>query len=542
MKIWRAFHPQCFNHPPCFESSGIRQLQNQALNPNSCQVPLFPPACYPDDTSGGEGGEAGEDAEKGCDGSNNVIPRDPLVLDLNGDGVKLTRLAQSRAYFDLDGDGFANRTSWLNPEDGFLALDANGNGRIDDIEELFGNPRQTGYEELSLLDSNTDGVINEKDAAFAALQVWQDKNGDGVTQTGELHTLQQVGIVSISLAYQDIAAQADSDGQIARQGSFTWANGTEGVAAETSGIAADVLFTSNPTFTRYVGEVQIDPEIQTVGNIKGYGQMPDLHIAMSLSAEFKTYVLNLFANADLDTLLANFETLLVKWAGVENITITQIDPAHKLNVNPQTSQVNFALAGESFTLEQLGVIKQYAGLEVLKLGDGQWQEGGGIVTTGGYYRQAYDKLSSNLLVKFAVANGLLTNIAPDLRYDPDTDLLSIHRVIDSEAFETALTTIVKNPADANGVTQQWLFITALNEIDTRDTLSDAITRWLGSSEYEPEALLSAFENPLFQRMKSSLSLRLGYGTVGAETLHGSAARDVIMGFAGNDALFGGVGD
>ena len=56
------------------------------------------------------------------------------------------------------------------------------------------------------------------------------------------------------------------------------------VSGETSGIAADVLFTASATYTRYAGEVQIDPEVLALGNIKGYVQLPDLNIAMSLNA------------------------------------------------------------------------------------------------------------------------------------------------------------------------------------------------------------------------------------------------------------------
>ena len=81
--------------------------------------------------------------------------------------------------------------------------------------------------------------------------------------------------------------QRDSDGQIARQGSFTWADGKLGIAAETTGIAADVLFLPNSTFTRFVGDVDIDPAVLAVGNIKGYGKMADLRIAMSMDSGLK---------------------------------------------------------------------------------------------------------------------------------------------------------------------------------------------------------------------------------------------------------------
>jgi hypothetical protein len=80
--------------------------------------------------------------------------------------------------------------------------------------------------------------------------------------------------------------------------------------------------------------------------------------------------------------------------------------------------------GITLTLEQLGVIKTYSGMDVLRIGDGEWWENGRIQTTGALYQQAWETLYSNLLVKFSVANGLLDGILPGITYDADTDLLS----------------------------------------------------------------------------------------------------------------------
>jgi len=54
-------------------------------------------------------------------------PQDPLVIDLDGDGIELKSLQDSNVRFDLDGDGFAERTGWVGPDDGLLAVDSNGN-------------------------------------------------------------------------------------------------------------------------------------------------------------------------------------------------------------------------------------------------------------------------------------------------------------------------------------------------------------------------------------------------------------------------------
>jgi Ca2+-binding RTX toxin-like protein len=82
-------------------------------------------------------------------------PRDPLVLDLNNDGILLTTVENSDSFFDIDADGILEQSAWLNGDDGFLALDRNGNGRIDDISELFGSGTTSGFDELRELDTNS---------------------------------------------------------------------------------------------------------------------------------------------------------------------------------------------------------------------------------------------------------------------------------------------------------------------------------------------------------------------------------------------------
>lgn len=67
----------------------------------------------------------------------NQRPIDPILIDLDGDGIELTALNRSSSFFDLDGDGFRERAGWVNPDDGLLALDRDGNGRIEGIAELF---------------------------------------------------------------------------------------------------------------------------------------------------------------------------------------------------------------------------------------------------------------------------------------------------------------------------------------------------------------------------------------------------------------------
>ena len=126
-------------------------------------------------------------------------PVSPLVLDMDGDGIELVALSDSKAMFDLDSDGFAQHTGWVASDDALLAIDRNDNGQIDDIDEVFGNGTVDGFSELAEMDSNEDGKIDASDERFGDLLLWRDKNGDGRSETDELQGLAEGGVKSIDL-------------------------------------------------------------------------------------------------------------------------------------------------------------------------------------------------------------------------------------------------------------------------------------------------------------------------------------------------------
>ncbi len=152
----------------------------------------------------------------------------PIAIDLNGDGIQTVSRANSTGGFDLLGNGKSIQSGWLSGEDGFLAVDRNGNGRIDDINELFGgNNKGDGYAKLAAFDSNGDGVVDANDAAFADLRVWKDANGNHQTDAGELLTLDEAGVASLSLAYQAVPLMDGNGNLHLERGSATLADGTE---------------------------------------------------------------------------------------------------------------------------------------------------------------------------------------------------------------------------------------------------------------------------------------------------------------------------
>ncbi|MES2159525.1 MAG: SdrD B-like domain-containing protein, partial [Pseudomonadota bacterium] len=129
----------------------------------------------------------------------------PIAIDLNGDGIHTIARGAMQGSFDLLGTGKAIQSGWLSASDGFLAIDSNGNGKIDSINELFGGASKgSGFAKLASYDSNHDGMVDAKDAQFASLLVWQDKNSDGKTDAGELMSLRDAGVASLKVAYTEL--------------------------------------------------------------------------------------------------------------------------------------------------------------------------------------------------------------------------------------------------------------------------------------------------------------------------------------------------
>ena len=272
-------------------------------------------------------------AKSAADAAKAVLPprRDPLTLDLDGDGLETTAIAATNPIlFDHDGDGVKNGTGWVKPDDGFLVLDKNGNGTIDNGRELFGDSTILtsgaragqnaidGFDALTDLDSlanggNADGKISNLDTQFANLRIWRDLNQDGISQTGELFTLASLNIASINVAKTAHSQTLSNGNQIADIGSYTKTDGTQVAVGEVTGSLADINLASD-TFHRSFTNVLDTTSVATLPDMQGSGKVRDLREAATQSTTLQTLLTQYSAATTRAGQMALIDQLLDAWA------------------------------------------------------------------------------------------------------------------------------------------------------------------------------------------------------------------------------------
>jgi hypothetical protein len=174
------------------------------------RTPAPPPPPPPPAGCGNVGGDGfspvnGGAGDDGCS---------PIVIDTTGAGIRLTS-ATGGVEFDMRGDGHPIHLAWTAPgsRTAFLALPGN-NGIVNNGTQLFGNftpqppsSAPNGFAALAVYDQrdhggNGDGVLDQSDQIFTSLRLWIDQNHDGICQPEELHTLPELGVLSIDLKYE----------------------------------------------------------------------------------------------------------------------------------------------------------------------------------------------------------------------------------------------------------------------------------------------------------------------------------------------------
>lgn len=511
-------------------------------------------ALLPQGLPGGDGPSSIDDLTPGNDGSHIAPPPakpgwsddalnpflfapqqdSPLVLDLDGDGIELTALNSSAPtnFFDIDGDGFREATGWVSPDDGLLARDINENGRIDDVSELFGSPSTDGFAVLSLLDSNGDLVIDQNDAAFSELLIWQDENGDGLSQTEELHDLAYYGIMSIDLAGIAGSASVIAGNQISHTSTFTYVNGSHGAIVDAWFSVDNVLSTY-----QYDLSFEVDERVFVLPNLRGLGELPSLYIAMSLDngsggllemVEGVADGFSLASFASEASLRAEIEEILFRWA---NVT----EEGQNFTEGPYAGQA--AYAEEVQFLEKLfGVMSESTRYN--PDGTGGRVPGGSGRALAESFEIAYQNLSAQLLIQ--VGAGVLFEDAAT--YDSLFDYYSGEFVGDLALSEAGIDSLIAF-ATASGVDAEAYWLAVAKFLDTVKgfaNFSSTENGWMDAAIYDsdPGLTWSGIKDlAAFEYQPSTI-----YGTNDDDVIDGTAGDNIIHGYTGNDVIDGKAGN
>jgi Ca2+-binding RTX toxin-like protein len=443
---------------------------------------------------------------------------DPVVLDLDGDGYELTTQGNSHTYFEFDSDGFGERTGWLRGgDDGFLVRDSNGNGNIDDVTEMFGNATTSGFAMLGAYDLNADGKIDASDAIFSELRVWQDANGNAVVDPGELKSLSELGIVSISLANSAPAEPTDAAGNaIVHTGHFTRADGT-------TGNLADVALDIDQTASRWLGDSTVSPEAAALPQLTGFGEIKDLRVAMTGDATLEAMVSSFVQQAgnDLPTLKASAEAILYEWAGVEGVAAT-------------------AIGGDGFDARKLAFLEKYSGYQLMPRDVNGAPLTANLAEMESLWADQVTRLTLRLVVQ-----GPMADEFAGISYRADLDLL----VADTptalkDLYHRLLADLPSDPAAALAEWQGWApLLGAMAEGMRR---SDAN---LVRGDYVAAQLLAGMDGvaqPLsYSQLAGALGIdNLRLGTAGNDALTRGSASDTavyVLQGGGTDSVTGGSG-
>jgi hypothetical protein len=189
-----------------------------------------------------------------CNGNCICANASPIIIDVEGEGFHLTS-PENGVNFDIGAVGFKDRIGWTDPKyhNAFLVLDRNHDNVIDSGKELFGGATQqplsddpNGFRALAVFDlpengGNGDGIIDSLDSVWSELRLWIDANHDGVSQSQELHRLEEEGVYSIALDYKLSPMRDAFANQFAYKGRVNVRNHPPG--DEVDRIIYDVIFT-----------------------------------------------------------------------------------------------------------------------------------------------------------------------------------------------------------------------------------------------------------------------------------------------------------
>lgn len=421
----------------------------------------------------------------------------PLVLDMDGDGIETLDISKNNVWFDMNNDNFTEKVGWVSGDDALLAIDKNNNGLIDNQSELFGSIDTKGFNDLKIYDSNNDGIINNNDEQYANLKLWQDINEDGLTDVGELKSLAEAGIESINLGYHTVNKD-DNFNNIAEISTYTTTDGQVK-------IIGDVLFAYNKVYTAYKGEYILSENVLDLPWIRGYGQIKDLQLEASSNLELLQLIQDLSIEDNAKIVYDSIDQLLYLWTGAISIDANEMNGYVKSRITHVVSKF------------------LNTDLNNILLEDKKYIEG--------VYALIKDKIFVNFIAQTKIGNSF------EINYDFLNDTI----IYNDNTYEK----LVQNLTNQDVFLASYIITKILGIAGTLDVnkLAYAITE-----EGYGASLISYF-NSGFKFLDSGEVAIVDantpmyvIGTSGNDTITGTDNADIIYGMDGDDILNGGAGD
>ena len=460
-------------------------------------------------TSPGSGVDAGAVAENGIGETNGqfdnseTVRYDPLILDLTKDDYDINKKT-SGAYFDLNCDGFAERINWTTT-DGILAIDKNGNGKIDDGNEVFsdffildnGEKASNGFEALVQYDKNEDGVIDSSDSVFNDLLLWIDSNGNGSVDAGELSRLTDHGISYINTKYEDVNRSTNSEAVIGHESTFGYEDGTESKIGE-MWVSSD-LYDSMENVA-----IDITDAVKGLPNVRSFGKVNSLHTAMALdeSGELQRLVEQFVEETDRNARKAIVEDILA--------------------VLCNTSDIPAKSRGSYINAEHLAVIETVLGKEFNGRGGANPNPNAAAILN-----KVYEQICD--IYYYAMLGSSIGN-----------HLTYIHESVDANGLHTY---------DIDNFSKYTLFTLECGAIDENEFVDicsyldyfSMVMKKDHSLYLEFREFISKYADKYIPLVNSAAYGAI-FGSASDDTLNGTTSGDLIFGDSGDDDINGGNGE
>ncbi|WP_432695228.1 calcium-binding protein [Marinobacterium sp. YM272] len=468
------------------ELSGVLDNVSDQEDPEDCGLPTDP-------------------SDKKIDFSGAEKITSPLVVDLDGDGVE-TLAKTEYIYFDHDGNGVAERTGWVASDDGILVMDKNGDGQISSGNELFGSNTQlangdaaaNGFVALSQYDDNSDSVIDHLDAAYSTINVWQDLDSDGKVDEGEILSLADAGISSLSTSWVNTSV-LDGKGNVIKQTSTATTVDGSSVAL------SDVWFGTDAGHSITVEKLELSEEIQALPEAKGFGNLHNLSQAMARDEVLQSLVQQFVDAPDDTSRRAMLNGIIFQWAGVSDIDPYSRDPSR--------------IYGHVIDARKLETLEALAGRNYL----GTW-------CWGERDPNPHGRAAPVLNSQYEEFKGFIyAQLMAGSAFKEVFDLIEVEFNMDTLEFFQEMGAFTD-------------YLVGLAESGEVVALSRVYGVLVGLGEFYPQMSKAAAQLKSNATLAPLIAENLVEGTVGDDILSGTSAGDLLVGGIGNDVLYGKKGN